>query len=570
MLAGGALLLAAAAGVWQWAAAGPGQAPGLKVLPLTTYQGSEFYPAISRDGNQVAFVWNGAEQSNFDIYTRLIDGGAPLRLTTDTAAESFPAFSPDGRRIAFRRGPDVYVMPALGGPERKLASGKSVTPPPGFGRLSWSADGRWVAFADNDPPDGPSAIFLVAVDSGERRRISVPPPGALRRWGDNQPAYSFDGKMLAFVRGTGISAAAIYVAPLASGGVPAGEPRRVTPDGPSPNGLDWSPDSGSIIYATLDGVMRVAAHGRAGPELLLPGVRAAGFSVTPAAHRAVYHQPTIDWSVWRVRASGNTSPAPFIASTKSEFAPDYSPDGNNIVFTSNRSGRHELWVCDRDAADPVQLTAFGGPLVGLARYSPDGRQIAFVSRAGGSSSVYFVSAAGGNPVRLTDGSANDASPAWSADGRWVYFHSSRGGDYQIWRMPANGGQPARIAHSGGDVFALNVSRDRGAIYFSRRLESGIWRIPTEGGQEMRVLDQGRMHDWELSRSGIYLLRRQLNRLEFYPFGSRRPSRTIQLPAGTRLGPPESRSLAISPDEQWILYTQIDRDDADLMLIENLR
>src|SRR6516225_7211404 len=101
-------------------------------VPLTSYPGRELQPSFSPDGNEVAFVWNGEKQDNFDIYRKQIGTDKPLRLTTDPAKDFSPAWSPDGRSIAFGRllsplRSGVFIIPALGGPERKLGETKSPT-----------------------------------------------------------------------------------------------------------------------------------------------------------------------------------------------------------------------------------------------------------------------------------------------------------------------------------------------------------------------------------------------------------------------------------------------------------
>jgi TolB protein len=76
----------------------------------------------------------------------------------------------------------------------------------------------------------------------------------------------------------------------------------------------------------------------------------------------------MDGNIWRIgldNAKGQeNSPLKLIASTQEDNGPQYSPDGNGIVFASRRSGSYEIWVCDGDGANPRQLTNIGGPLTG--------------------------------------------------------------------------------------------------------------------------------------------------------------------------------------------------------------
>ena len=98
----------------------------LTVLPFTTYPGLETAPSFSPDGNQIAFAWS-REGLNFDLYIKQIGQERAVQLTHRPAMFLVPAWSPDGRFIAFaRRGNDdndtgIYLIPALGGSERKLA-----------------------------------------------------------------------------------------------------------------------------------------------------------------------------------------------------------------------------------------------------------------------------------------------------------------------------------------------------------------------------------------------------------------------------------------------------------------
>ena len=87
----------------------------------------------------------------------------------------------------------------------------------------------------------------------------------------------------------------------------------------------------------------------------------------------------------------------FLASTRYDFFPNFSPDGKRITFTSRRSGTDEIWVCDSDGSNALQVTSFGGPFTGNSRWSPDGSQLAFESTAQGDWNIYVINANGGKP-----------------------------------------------------------------------------------------------------------------------------------------------------------------------------
>ena len=145
--------------------------PPMKTVNFTSYPGIERNPVFSPDGKSIAFVWNGVNQDNSDIYVKLIGAGSPLRLTNDPASEQNPAWSPDGRYIAFRRrgedGYSYYIIPSLGGDERKIASVKN----DGDG-IDWSPDGKKLVVSASDLSALPG-IMLISINSGEKQNINI-------------------------------------------------------------------------------------------------------------------------------------------------------------------------------------------------------------------------------------------------------------------------------------------------------------------------------------------------------------------------------------------------------------
>src|SRR5579862_2716955 len=156
------------------------QAQLLEAVPLTALPGQEISPSFSPDGSQVAFGWNGEDNGvGFDLYVKVIGTDKPLRLTNHPAPWLGVAWSPDGRSIAVNRldteDRGIFLVPALGGPERKLASTNNWNAIwAADAALSWSPDGKQLAFTDHFPLVGYSTqIFLLSLDTLQRKRVET-------------------------------------------------------------------------------------------------------------------------------------------------------------------------------------------------------------------------------------------------------------------------------------------------------------------------------------------------------------------------------------------------------------
>jgi Tol biopolymer transport system component len=239
---------------------------------------------------------------------------------------------------------------------------------------------------------------------------------------------------------------------------------------------------------------------------------------------------------------------------------------------SIRSGSEEIWICDSDGANVIQLTSLGGPSVTTPRWSPDGTKIAFDSTAAGEYDIWVVGANGGKPQRMTTHPAEDANPSWSRNGRWIYFDSGRTGEQQVWKIPANGGEAVQLTRDGG--LAPLESPDGKFLYYVKSLAAtSLWKIPVEGGQATKVLE-GLSTSLNLAivDSGLYFVPAASSgsgsSIQFLNFATNRisPVATFEKPLNVGVG----GGLAVSPDGRWILYTQADQAGSELMLVENFR
>ena len=552
----------------------------MRAVPLTSYPGIEGAGSFSPDGDRIAFWWNGEAPDDSDIYIKLIGPGPPLRLTTDPAWDHSAAWSPDGRHIAFLRGqPEgmkkmgLYLVPALGGTERKLAETRGPATILQGTCLTWSPDGRWLAVCDwADDSPGPLSVFLLAVDSGERRRLTRPPENSTA--GDASPAFSPDGRTLAFARyGSGL-ASDLYLLDLDEDLTPKGEPRRRTFTEATTTSPVFTPDSRDIVFSSgpfaKPSLWRVPVSGSGSPERLPIGERGYFPRISRQGNLA-YTTGEVDLDIYRVdlpMTDGATGAAvKLISSSRVDSGPRYSPDGDSIAFQSARSGSYEIWKCDRDGSNPVQLTSLGAPVTGRPHWAPDGKSIAFTSDVEGEFDVYVVNADGGAARRLTSNPWVDASPTWSRNGKWIYFNSRPTGNLQCFKMPAGGG-PAQVVGSAG--FWCRESPDGSLFYFSRDWANpSLWRVPVEGGEEEQVLESSVGGIYEVVEEGVYFVPPATPEagfsVAFLRFATGAVERVISL-EGQLLG----MSLSVSPDRRSILYSQLEDWQSDIMLVENFR
>jgi TolB protein len=115
-------------------------------------------------------------------------------------------------------------------------------------------------------------------------------------------------------------------------------------------------------------------------------------------------------------------PAPLTPSRDSY--PALSPDGQTLLFQSNRSGREALYLADPNG-EHVRMFVDTGDDPSVAVWSPDGKRIAFVASVSGQTEVFVMNADGSQRRQLTDHPGDDSHPHWSADGRRLFFNSAR-------------------------------------------------------------------------------------------------------------------------------------------------
>lgn len=532
-----------------------------RITPFSGLPGRENSPAFSPDGRQVVFAWDGGgEGANSDIYVKLIGAGDPVRLTETEEEEINPVFSPDGKQIAFVRvfpaHKEIILIPALGGAERKIDDRAS------YASLSFSPDGKSLAHAELDLSNGDAGIFTINLETGEKTRLTAPDAPVV----DHTPRFSPDGKFLAFIRHFSSFRREIFMMP-ASGG----EPKQITSDEVRIYGLAWNADSRSLFFTSFRkisqlGLWKMPAIAGGKAELIPTGSKTLqDLTVSPDGKIVAFVEENAEENIWEI-APGKP-PKALIRSPHADHSPQFSPDGAEIVFASERTGNYEIWISDADGKNQRQMTDENGS-AGSPRFSPDGKFVLFDAQIAGGSDIYIIPSSGGAARRLTENAKNNSLPAWSVDGNWIFFLSNRSGEDQIWKMPASGGEPTQITKQG--AFEMFAAPDgKRVIYSKGNGKSGLWSVGTDGSDEKPVpeLAAGVWRSWFVAPNGVYFTTFNTQPpfdVKFFDFASGQTKKIFEVEKSPLL---YYSNLSVSPDGRKLLYARQDKSASAIMFAQ---
>lgn len=540
-------------------------------IPLTSYLGREQHGAVSPTGNYLAFVWDEANQDNKDIYVKSLTSERPIRLTHTAGDEAKPVWSPDGQEIAYlsyHNGQcSIHLIPMLGGTSRKLtACGTNERQD-----LAWSADGTWMAYSNRASSANPYQITLFSLTQHTSRTLLAEPPGVL---GDHSPSFAPDHETLAFVRTQSNGTSDLFRMSLTGDSTA----KRLTFLNRPVHGLTWTTQGDRLIFSSArDGffsLWQVAARGGLATRLTPPTQASLRDPLRIANTDSLsYERMSSPINIWRKSINKPDTSHRFIASTRLDFDPQFSPSGNRIAFVSSRSGQPEIWISDADGSHPFQLTTLNGPLIHSPRWSPSGDRIVFVVRPVGQtdfykplmpSVLYLAEVAGKKVVPLTNDTQEVQAPAWSPDGAWIYY-STRHADITTVQ---------KIALATGEIVPINIknairvveSEDGDILYYTKLGHPGLWTQPVHGGPETRLFEAsnfGGVAPWTVTPKGIYLAHTRTGRqqLSFYSFAHRRLTDLVILPQHDY-----PAGFTVSSDGEHVLFTQAHPNESDLMLI----
>ncbi|HID84961.1 MAG TPA: S9 family peptidase [Anaerolineales bacterium] len=354
--------------------------------------------------------------------------------------------------------------------------------------LRISPDGQWVVYmmerVDAKQEKKYTNLWLASTD-GRR----APQPFTTGDHNDTMPRWSPNGKIIAFISNRhDEKQPQIYLIPL-----DGGEARQLTRDLKGQFGaLEWSPDGKQLLIQFR----------QTDPEVLereKDETRKKRGVVDRPITRLHYKLdgagflPKERWHLWLVDVRSGKARQLTQGEQYEEWDPAWSPDGQHIVFCSNRQPDPDR---DPEAIDLYLIPAQGGEMqrlpapVGqksMPRFSPDGRWIAYYGTEGRgawwrNTGLWVLPAEGDGPAQnltapfdlhaavdvINDliGAAFTPPPQWSPDGQWLYFPVSRHGRSELRRIhPAGSGMETLIARD-GVVGAFDLSADgQHLVYF---------------------------------------------------------------------------------------------------------
>lgn len=447
-------------------------------------------PALSPDGSTFAFVGERAGQA--DLYVGRTDGGDHVRLTNDAARESRVMFSPEADRLVFARKRDgkpseVCTIPTLGGPITTVITGASM---PAF-----SPDGRRLAFV-RLRPDGATALAVAGIDGSDEREL-------LRSDGRYpflyRPTWAPDGELIALRRSTGGFAGEIWLVPLDEGE----PPRRLRDDGVETFSHDpvFTPDGRAVVVSSnragAANLWRLPIDGGA-PQALTSGPGPDELPSMATTGAIVFASSSWRYSL-RIHDLRTGETRPLLTHHSYLWAPHFAADGHTVAYSRAETdgswhlsrvtlgGQSEALPADpRGAIYPRRFP--GGDLLYNTWNEP--RRLVRLDADGGARTLVAERAAGSDAERGSDG-YGDPSP----DGKQVAFARQEADGERVFVRPTVGGPATRLIDQPSTL--PRWSPDGATIAFAadRSVHGGIFLAQADGRDIRRLTESGGWPVW---------------------------------------------------------------------------
>ena len=453
-------------------------------------------PNLSPDGSRIAFAWRG------DIWTVAANGGRAQRLTTHTGRDQQPKFSPDGNRLAFigdrGAGAQVFVMSSSGGEPVRQTSHSA-----GYALEGWYPDGTHLltsAVRDHGWKRGERFFKTSVVDDADKQRADQ----LLFDDYGTEASLSPDAKQLLFVREgapwwrkgyVGSQDGQIWRYDFTT--------QQFTKIVAAQGGCRWplwKPDGSGFYYVSGEsGILNLWDYdlkAGAAKQLTRYTDDAVTYPTLSLDGRTLVFRKLFDLYAWhpaekaephKIRIIAETDDLPEaerrVSLTKASEA-DFTNDGLEIAFVAGG----DVWVMDTELREPRQVTATPEEERSV-RWSPDGETLLFVSDRDGQADIWRAKR--GNtkrfwwrndefPVeRVTHDAEVESSLKFSPDGKRLAYVRGRG---ELWTRAADGGDAKQVFES-WDEPQYDWSPDaKWFVYatYDEEFNRDVWIRPADG------------------------------------------------------------------------------------------
>ncbi len=449
------------------------------------------YPSYYQ--GRIAFSYMG------DIWTADENGGNVQRLTVHSARDIYPRFSPDGKWIAFssdRSGNlDVFIIPAHGGEAKQLTFHSADD-----NVLGWTPDSRSVLFSSQRGEDFMARLYTVSIDGGMERNAG-PDMGIAGSYSPDGKKIAINRKGQVYWRKYYRGA---YNTDVTVMDIAAKKFTDLTTFEGLDSWPMWARDG--FIYFVSDredgkantgitNIWRVSENGGAAQQVTtfkagdvrFPSISGDGKTIVFEHDFGVSKLDVATRKVTPIKIdiSAETQESMTEMRTISSRADEYhlAPDGRHIVVSTHG----EIFTVPASGGDLVQITDNPSrdkePV-----YSPDGKQIAFISDRSGREEIYLTASDGsGDARRITDLDTLKQGIVWSPDSKSLAFTTT---DSKLYTYDTSAKQVKMVASSRyGAVSGAAWSPDGKWIAYSKPDETrntDIYLIPAAGGQERKV------------------------------------------------------------------------------------
>jgi len=416
-----------------------GKSPARKLWQLTFDSGLESEPAWSPDGRLIAY--SADRNGNFDIWVQPVGEGDPVCVTHSASHDWQPDWAPEGNRLVFRSerdGGGLYVVPVLGGNERKVSS---------FGyRPRWSPDGTRILFYSSILRNNTVELPKVYVMGSDGKAPNEVLTGFLTEFNSVRVAWHPDGQRLSIWGNHRQQGWSFWTAPLI-GGAPVKSAfstqvsKQLKDADVTLTDFQWSSSGGALYFEgvsqSVRNIWKVEIEPQslrwiAGPERLTTGAgrdtdlalssngKRLAFTVR-SEHTRLWSLP-FDAAAGRVKGTGQ----PITNAGMDASYPDLSPSGERLVFRAQQAGKEE--VREKSLKDGRETVLVSDDLSRQRMlWSPDGSRFVYTllrhttpERTRIERSLALMSVKGGDEQTLTTPDLVSYVPwDWSADGKWV-------------------------------------------------------------------------------------------------------------------------------------------------------